>query len=206
MGYLQNIIRFSGGDNLGGILTLRVIRKDDLAGIPEPVDGVVYGDVVPKEGKAFVTWNVVLESANTRSNNASSREGPSKQNSLPFLIPKDRPSIKAQLDQAEEDEFIVIFTDANGIQKLFGTIDTPVKFSYDHTSGKAFDNINAYDCNFYYSGPDNFLHYNGSLPSPPVGSSPAVVMYNGSPIASLQPGEVLNIISDFGFTDFYITA
>ncbi|HTF19349.1 MAG TPA: hypothetical protein VK658_14815 [Chryseolinea sp.] len=207
MAYLQNISRFSANDNIGGIITLRVIRKDDVETFPEPSNGIVYGDIVPKAGRAFVVWSAILESSSTKSATKATREGASKQNTLPFLLPKDRAAIKPQLDLAAEDEFIVLFTDANGTNKIFGSLETPVRFEYDHDSGKSFENLNAYDCRFYYpDGPDNFFHYNGSLSAPPVGTAPAVVKYNGVAIASLAPGEVFNIISEFGFTNFYTSS
>lgn len=206
MSYLSNISRFSGSSNLGGLLSIRVIRKDDVESIPDPVNGVIYGEITLKAGKEFVTWVVTLESPRTKSESRSSREGASKGNRLNFLIPKDRPEIKTQLDQAEADEFILIYTDSNGKAKIFGSLDTPVRFQYNHDTGGSFADFNSYECNFYYDGPDNLFHYNGTLPAPPTGASPAIVLYNGSPIASLQPGEMLNIISDFGFTDFYITS
>lgn len=204
--YLQNISRLSNADNLGGLLTIQVVRKADVESIPDPSGGTVYGDIILAAGKSFVTWLVTMESQRTKSQSRNTREGSSKGNNLEFLIPKDRPEIKLQLDQAEEDEFIILYTDSNGKAKLFGLLDTPVKFSYDHDTGALISDSNAYQCRFYYDGPDNLYHYNGALPSPPVGASPAIVLYNGSPIASLLPGETLNIISDFGFTDFYITS
>lgn len=188
------------------MLTILVIRKDDVESIPEPSYGTVYGDITLKAGKAFVSWKVTIESPRTKSDSRKSREGTTKGNLLNFLIPKDRPEIKAQLDQAEDDEFIILYTDANSKAKLFGLLDTPVKFQYNHDSGGSIADFNSYECSFYYDGPDNIFHYNGDLPSAPGGSAPAIVLYNGSPIASLQPEETLNIISDFGFTEFYITS
>lgn len=206
MSYLQNIPAFSKSGNLGGIITMQVIRASDVQSMGEPVDGIIYDTIVPKEGKAFVTWSAILESARVRTTSRTTREGPSRQVPLNFMLPKDRPSLKAQLDQAEADEFIVLFTDTNGTQKIFGTLETPVRFEYTHDTGANFSNLNAYDCRFYYTGPDNLFHYNGILPVPVPGAAPAIVRFNGVAIASLASGETLNITSDFGFTDFYITS
>lgn len=207
MAYLQNIERFTNDGNIGGLLQLRLIRKDDVDFIPEPADGVIFGDIVPKAGRAFVSWNVTFESAGSESQNRISREGASKENSIRFLIPKDRASMKSQLDAAVDDEFIVIVIDGNGTAKVFGSLDMPMRFAYDHSSGEAISNRNSYTCRFYFeNGPDNSFHYNGSLSAPPAGSPPAIVRYNGVVIASLAPGETLNITSDFGFTDFYISS
>jgi hypothetical protein len=43
VGYLKNINRQAQGSKMGGIITLDVIRKDDVQSIPSPVDGTIYG-------------------------------------------------------------------------------------------------------------------------------------------------------------------
>ena len=203
MAYLQNLNRLSGADNLGGILFLKIARAADIASIPDPVAGVVYGDIEFKPGKGFVTWEVTPDTSSADSRSRRAREGASKTNRIPFFIPKDRASIRAMLEQAEQDELIVVYTDANGKQKIFGQLDTPVQFEFDHSSGKRGDDLNHYDCNFFYEGPDNMYEYNGAVPTPPAGSAPAIVTVNGTVVASLQPGDTLNFDTDFDF-DFQI--
>lgn len=202
MGYLSNINSFSGS-NIGGILVLQVARASDIDTIPDPVSGVVYGDILFKPGKAFVTWRVTHETASTKSTGKKSREGTSKSNSLPFYIPKDRAVIRAMLDIASDDELIVLFQDANGNYKLFGLKDSPVRFEYTASSGSKTADSNHYECNFFYDGPDNMYEYNGAVSTAPAGSAPAIVRVNGVVIASLLPGEIIDFNTDFTF-DFAI--
>jgi hypothetical protein len=202
--YLQSISR-NTIDNLGGIFSIKVARKADIVSIPAPVAGVVYGDIEFQEGAGFVTWDVTHESASAGSEGKVSREGFSKNNKLPFRIPRGRASLKIMFDQAVEDELIVLYTE-NGKTKIFGLLEAPVKFSYSHKSGEAIADLNRYEGLFYYEGPDNMYEYDGEIELAPGGVVPALVKYNGDVIASLLPGETLNIISDFGFTDFYITS
>lgn len=110
------------------------------------------------------------------------------------------------LELAEEDEFIVLFKYANGKRKLFGTLDRPVRFTFDHDAGSSFAAGNFNNCEFYFDGPSNIYFYDGNIEPAPPGANPALVRFNGAIIAALQPGESLNIESDFGFTNFYITA
>lgn len=205
MSYLKNISRFSGSGNLGGILTIQVARAADIESIPDPLAGIVFGDIVLKAGKSFYTWQVTTETAEANTRGNPTAEGFSKDNTLPFFIPKDRSDIRTMLEAATEDELIVLYKDANGKQKLFGTLDHPVQFEYSTNSGAAHADRNGYSCRFYYKGPENMFEYNGTLPTAPAGAAPAIVRYNGVAIASLAPGETLNINSDFGFTDFYVT-
>jgi hypothetical protein len=204
--YLIPITRFSKADNLGGLIAIKVARKVDVQSHPDPVDGVVYGDITFFPGKGFISWDVTSESAGATSQARPSREGSSRGNRLPFSVPKDREDLRLMFELAEEDEFIVQYIDANGKSKLFGLLDAPVKFKFDHDSGKAHSDSNHYECEFYYTGPENMFSYNGAISVAPAGTAPAIVKYNGDPIASLAPGEILNIISEFGITDFYITS
>lgn len=206
MSYLNSISRLSSADNLGGIISIQVARAADIQSIPDPVDGVVFGDITFFPGKGFVSWDCTSESGAAEIRSRSSREGSSKGNALPFVVPKGRADLQAMFDQAEEDEFVIRYTDANGKNFIFGTKDLPVRFKYDHTSGESHADLNRYNCEFYYTGPTNIFEYNGAVSAPPGAGAPAVVKFNGVAIAVLQPGEELNIISEFGFTNFYVTA
>ncbi|HEY3406434.1 MAG TPA: hypothetical protein VGK59_23765 [Ohtaekwangia sp.] len=201
MSYLRNIKRLSRADNLGGILILKVARKDDIESIPDPVGSIISGNIVFKAGKGFVTWEATLESVRSQSNSRANREGTSRQNRITFTVPKDDALIKAQLDQAEGDEIIILITDGNGNNKLFGQLDLPVKLEYDHDSGATFGNLNHYQCSINYQGPNNIFFYSGAVTPQPAGTSPAIVQFStGELIASLNPSDVLVVSSDFTHT------
>lgn len=188
---------------MGGIVDIQVARKHDVLTIPDPVEGVVYGDITFKPGTGFVQWQVTQQSAGIRSNSRTTREGPSKSNQLPLRIPKDRALVRRMLDLAENDEFIVLFKYPTSKLKLFGLLDAPVRFEYDHDGGTNFADGNFYNARFYFEGPDNTYFYEGAIATPPPGASPAVVRVNGEVVASLLPGESINFDTDFDF-DFEI--
>jgi hypothetical protein len=204
MSYIIPITSLSA-DNLGGVLSIQVARKIDISAIPDPVDGVVTGAVTFFPEKGFVNWVTIGESAGNSSASRASREGSSRNNRLPFRVAKDRATLRTMFVLAEEDEFIVLFTDANGKKKIFGTLDTPVRFRFDHSSGTRHGDLNHYSGEFYFEGPENMFEYDGSVESAPPGPLPAVVQFNGEAIASLSPGQVFNIISEFGYETFYTT-
>jgi hypothetical protein len=116
MSYLIPITSLSA-DNLGGVLSIQVARKIDISAIPDPVDGVVTGAVTFFPEKGFVNWVTIGESAGNSSASRASREGSSRNNRLPFRVAKDRATLRTMFVLAEEDEFIVLFTDANGKKK-----------------------------------------------------------------------------------------
>lgn len=206
MSYLQNIERLYAEGNLGGLVEIRVARKADFESIPDPSNGVVYGDLTFKEGAGWVVWRVNMETPGLRSTERTTKEGTAKSNVLEFAIAKDRPAIRHQLELAQRDEFVVLYRDGNNNTKLFGLLHAPVRFEFNHDTGKQHANLNAYGCRFYYDGPDNSVFYNGAVSDPPAGPAPAIVKYNGEVIATLAPGETLNIDSDFDYNDFEIVA
>lgn len=190
----------NAADNIGGILSLQIARKADIETIPEPVDGVVYGDIDFFPGKGWTIWDVTLESGSANSTGRATREGSSRGNKIPFTVPKGRAFLQAMFEAASEDEFIVLFTDANGTQRIFGLLYAPVQFRFDYTSGGQVADLNHYACEFYYDGPENMFEYDGTVALAPAGAAPALVYSNGVLIASLTPGQVLNLDSDFDFS------
>lgn len=198
MTYLKNIDRIQG-QNMGGLLQLQVIRKDDVTSIPDPVNGVIYGDIITKPGKDFTTWLVTPGSAQFISEDQTTQEGVSRRNRLPFFVPKDTPDLKLMFRLAQDDEHIIISTDSNGVKKIFGSLDSPARFEFRHDTSNASAGRNGYSCQFIYEGPDNVNFYDGQVTSPPSGTAPALVVVNGVTIAALQPGEVLNVTTDYDF-------
>lgn len=204
MGYLQSITRFSQADNLAGLVQLQLIRKADVLAIPTPVNGIIHGDLTLAAGAAFVTWQCKLETPRITTEEQGSREGSSKKNILALTIPKDRSDLRYMFSKMAEDEFIVTFLE-NGKRKMFGQLHAPVRFIWNHDSGASFDNLNAYSAQFFYTGPDNIYFYEGDIDTAPSGAAPSVVSFNGVPIASLTAGQNLNIVSEYSFTEYFVT-
>lgn len=205
MSYLLPITK-TNLDNLGGVLKIQLARKANIVSIPAPVGGIIYGDIEFQEGFGWIEWDATLESLAVNSGDKNTREGFVSVNGLPFRIPSDVPGRKAMLLKAAEDEFIVLFTDPAGRQKIFGLLESPVKFTFNHDTGKRLSDGSFFEGKFYYEGPDNLHFYEGDIEAAPPGAAPAQVKYNGVLIATLAPGQVFNIISDFGFETFYTTA
>lgn len=204
MGYVQPIKRLYKADNMGGLQQIQVCRKADIETIPEPSSGTIYGDIGFAEGAGFVPWEVTLETGSIQSQDSVTREGSGKRSSLSFSIPKGRSDLRDMFLRMERDEFIILFME-NGKQKIFGQLHAPVLFSFSHESGKQVSDLNAYSGRFYYEGPDNVFDYNGDVGTPPTGPAPALVKFNGETIASLQPGETLDILSDYSFSSYFTT-
>lgn len=205
MGYLKAIKRLSQEDNTGGLIQLKVCRKADIVSIPAPVGGEIFGNIVLNDGAAFLQWDVTLSTSRLQRPTTITTEGATKKPTLNFSIPKDRSDLIDMFNLMEEDEFIVLFTE-NGRQKIFGLLEKPVRFTANHDTGADIGDKNAYSCQFYYSGPNNIFYYSGTGGVAPAGPAPAIVKFNGEAIASLAPGETLNIDSDYSLADYFVTS
>jgi len=208
MSYLNAIARLAES-NMSGVVSLQVVRKADVVAIPTPVLGVIYGDITFAAGGGLVAWQPTSQTINLQSSNSQTAHGNAKENVLPFVLPKDNPTIRRQLELAENDELIVVYADGNGKTKIFGSLDRPVRFRFDHDTGKDSGSRNGYLCEFYYSGPENNFFYEGTTPAPPASGAPVLVKWQNSlgiiTIATAYPGEVVTINSDFDYTSFDIT-
>lgn len=202
MGYLQSVARLSQEDNLGGLLQLKVARKADISALPDPIGGTIYGDIIFVGSAGWVSWDVTL-TPRLQSNEQLAPEGDNVSKNIEFIIAKDRPGLRHMLTLMKRDEFVVLVKDGSGRQKVVGMPYAPLQFTFRHDTGQIGDR-NQYACKFYYDGPDNEYFYAGAV-TPPSGVATATVSFNGSVIASLEPGQTLNIESEFGFTDFFIT-
>ncbi len=101
-------------------------------------------------------------------------------------------------DQAEDDEFIVFYTDSNGTGKLFGLLDSPVRFSINHDTGEGISDGNYYAAEFFFDGPDNRYFYSGEVPAAPPSTLISIVKFaTGEIIALLNPSDELIVSSDF---------
>lgn len=205
MGYLKNIDHPAPGARLGGIVTIEVVRKAEVTSIPNPVNGVVGGPVVLNAGASWTRWIVNQQTALGKRDAASSKEGVSKTNRLSFFIPLDRDEVTAMLDLAENDEFILVCKYPDGTKKIWGTLETPMLFEYSHTTGAQFTDKNGNNCSFYYQGPNNVFFYDAENVIA-AGPQPVIVKFNGVAIASLGPGQTLNILSDYSFNDYFTTS
>lgn len=206
MNYLTDIERLTK-PNMGGLVLLQVARVADILSIPTPSGGQIYGDIDFVTGKGFHTWYATDESMSMQSEDVNSMEGNYKQNRLPFLISKDRPEIKAMLDQAMQDSFIVKYMDANGSIKLFGTLEAPVQFGFAHTTNASRADINGYNCQFYYDGPDNVYYLNEDTPAPPpTGDTNVILRINGVVKAVAPAGSIIDVSTDFKVSDFKFNA
>ncbi|GHE64859.1 hypothetical protein [Roseivirga thermotolerans] len=210
MSYLSEIARLTS-QNIGGVNpSLKLVRSNDVAVYPSIIDGKVTDEIALKPGVGWVEWFCTSQTAGIRSRHVDGSEGNARALDLGFVISKDTAVKANQLERASDDSFIVLFRDANGQLKVFGTKEKPVRFKFDLATGNNIRALNGFSCSFYYSGPDNSAFYLAEDPEvlDPDVPAPVIIQWNDGvtiqTIAVASPGDVVRINSDFDYTSFDI--
>ncbi|MCO6367838.1 hypothetical protein GBO34_00735 [Roseivirga pacifica] len=207
MSYLSEISRLTAS-NIGGLISIKLVRVQDVAVFPSIVNGAMTDEIELNIGAGWVEWFCTSQSSRLVNRHSSDMEGNGRNVELPFLIAKDAQLKASQLERATEDSFIVLFRDGNGLLKVFGSPSRPVRFKYDVSTGQSTQSKNGYSCSFYYAGLNNVAFYNAEDPEvlDPGTPVPVVIKWNDGEsitiISVASPGDVVQINSRFAYTDF----
>lgn len=208
MSYLRSVDDFTD-ENFPGILNISVVKVSDVLTYPDQIDGIAIEQLVFKPGKDFVRWRATHNTAVFNSQGRDSRAGIIRNQELPFILPKTS-LLDTMLTKAERDEFIVLVEDKNGFRELFGSIDKPVRFRYDRTSGSS-SGRNQYSCTFYSEATGNKLIYPATFSiETDFTLAPPVIIRRGSidgpVLAVASAGSTVVITSPYSFGYQLITA
>ncbi len=195
MSYLKTINRIAY--NFGGVLEVQIARAADVLEWPELKGDTWYGNIEFKAGAGFVKWYTTANENVFRYRSRTTIEGTLYKGAFKVVVPSDRKEIEEMLHLASDDELIILYKNANGLIKIFGSPTFPVQLQVSHSTKRGFGSRNQYECSFYYDGPLNNFFYDGSVQTAP-GTAPAIVRWaDGTMISSLQPGQVLEVDSNF---------
>lgn len=203
MSYLKSIPHLED-ENISGLTAISLVRVPDLASFPNSYDGIATEPIVFKQGKDWVRWMATYKTSSFSRRSQDTLEGIQTNQELPFIIPRNSPAITSMLRLAERDEFIVLFSDANFQDFLWGNPQKPVRFLFDQTSGNG-SGRNQYACSLYSESSENILTYPGTFGSEPVdvNACQPVVIRRGSAdgpvLAVAAAGSTVIITSPYSF-------
>jgi hypothetical protein len=191
-------------ENLSGLQSLLVIRSQDVTTFPDIFEGIAQSEPVFVPGRDWLKWVATYSTSGFSTRPEDSMEGISANQALDFIIPRHTSGITSMLRKAENDTFILLFTDFNGQRYLFGSPEKPVRFSFDMQTGSGSDR-NQYACRFYSDSSGNLAIYPPSFGTGDTDFSacPSVIIRRGSsegPILAIAPaGSTLVISSPYSF-------
>jgi len=162
MGNYLTDLTFEGENNMGGLLRLELISSVMVEEVPFPINGKVLEPIVLKNDASIKSWYIIPQTGQFTNRQTEGMEGPGRGKELNFAFPKDQALSYEEKLKASHDSFIIIYTDMNGLKRIWGDPFFPVFFSFDQDSGRVNADRNGYTCKFYDDAPDNLFVYDPS--------------------------------------------
>ncbi|MFC6999576.1 hypothetical protein [Rufibacter roseus] len=200
---MRNILPIDS-DNIGGLEAVFYTASSNVVWdrFPER-DGLrLQGDILLKPG---TTWGMVTFTRDTPGFNMvpkRDRRGIIYTHDLKGSIPKDTPDLAELLYELQRGRYVVLHRDSNGYLKFSGSRDFTFRFEYKHDSGENPTSRNSYTAGFKSESLHPPFFYSGNFAVTDIGegngqSGSIRVMFNGELVKIVQPGETLNIESEF---------
>lgn len=140
---MGNILKFTGGKNMGGVNRLEYCLASGITSIPDSNGIVVNGPVVFKAG---YSWSELYCTKNSMSYDIDSEDsdnGVIHKIKITGNIPKLTPVIEQQLAELLNQKIIVRFWDNNRYCRIAGILENPLKTKRSGSTGTTGANYNG---------------------------------------------------------------
>jgi hypothetical protein len=155
------------GPNQGGINLLRLIPVQHIVSIPEPVQMLISEDILLEDGTTFYQVLFSENSGSYKETFAEEDNGEFFKQLLQVTVPKDRPAVAHFCDQLTGVRCVAIYQDANGYDKLIGSLEYPLTFKGDLETGAASVSRNGHTIAFAADSPHKAYFFTGGTEASP---------------------------------------
>lgn len=124
------------GKNMGGNVSLSILLVKDVALFEEEHGKInlgLWGGVIPH--KVYFTYNSLGVS--------TPKNGSIYAINIHFRVPKDRPALYASLLPYINKDVLLLVTDSNGIEKVYGSMECPLRLTIEPTPKNAPEEYNG---------------------------------------------------------------
>jgi len=128
-------------DNMGGLLKIWAV--------PPSVISIVSNTVSFSTTDAIVEMYCSPGSMSFSEKQAEGKPGISYKTELNAFVPKDTPEAQAIIDDMSRRKWVVVYMDQNELCKVVGTVDNPVRVSFDLGTGADTSEKNGHTVSFY---------------------------------------------------------
>jgi hypothetical protein len=142
-------------DNVGGIIKLWYIPMSDVSYITRPIHG--YGGIYLKTAKVWLEFYFTPGSGSFSLDFNSAAKGNIFETKIKGSFPKQHQGHDYSIRQMIGQPFVCKVLDANGVYRLAGTLDCPMKFAFDLDTGKKTEDRNSYE--YIFSGKSKYSPY-----------------------------------------------
>jgi len=137
------------GDNLGGLLSFDFIPSSDVLSIPEPNKSRILQPIVLKSGKSWSSGYGTRGTMSFSEDQGNGDHGAKYAAKISLVVPKEESENEDLYHEMRHQTFIVVYTNANGLKKVVGTIAEPLKFTSNLSTGSDVPNRNQHTIQFY---------------------------------------------------------
>lgn len=157
---MVNEIKRKEGDNLGSIIEFKFAYTKGVESIENTSNGAVHTNIVFKNNYSWVNVEAITETMQYQETPQESDHGIYYKKRFVAKIAKDRAELIDLFNAIKNEKFIVLYKDANGLQKLVGTIDEPLFLKVNFDTKQQVAGRNEYDIAFEGDGLDKSPEYN----------------------------------------------
>lgn len=137
------------GDNLGGINSFRYIPISEVLYLSEAIEGKVCEPLTIKAPGRWYDFYATEGTMGFNEVKENSPHGDFYKVRLSGFVPKDRPELIHALNKMRNQKFIIDYTDNNGLRKIIGTIDEPLRLKHSFDTGADVPNRAGTSFEFY---------------------------------------------------------
>ena len=135
------------GENMPGCMRLRLARVRDIATFPRMIAGALNGNITFAPGKGWIQWMPIENTFGFEAKTSENMEGVIQSNQIKFILPSAEVD-EYMLNQLQLDNLIVLVTDMNLREWVFGSPQRPMKFRYDRDTGTIGSGRAQFSCFF----------------------------------------------------------
>lgn len=158
------------GFNIGGLLggAVRLWPAANVVGYPAAPGSNLTQALTFLDPGNYADVYFLPDAAGFTEPQGETEQGTFYKPSLQFVIAKDAPDAAEALARLAGGRFVAAYQDANGLTKLVGTPQWPLRFSRDLETGKKSGDRNGYACTLAGETPDPAPFYLTQELAPPA--------------------------------------
>lgn len=137
------------GDNLGGVLRFNFIDVNDVQSIADAVNSTVSTAVTLKTAMQWYEGYGTLGSIGFTEIPEMTGAGTLYKRQFVALCPQDGEDINDLFNEMRNKQFIIDYTDSNGLRKLVGSLEEPLNFAATLNTKTNMPELAGHSISFY---------------------------------------------------------
>ena len=148
---ITNLPQYSGEKNAPGYITFKFIPVGEVVSIPDHLgDYNINSDITLQSGKFWRAGYASIGTLQLRENSIEKSGTTQFRQVLDGFIPRDVPDLTRLLEEMKHGRFLVLAKNAEGDERLIGSIENGCRFSYKFDSRRIGEKkVKGYSFQFY---------------------------------------------------------